>query len=86
MTVTGSSPALNLCRELIERNYDPALPLVALRGQTICLKIRSIGEADRLRVGSHGVGFEADPECGAGPPMRLPGRAGVRHRARREAA
>jgi hypothetical protein len=51
------SPVLKLCRKLIEGGHDPATPLHAYRGDTLCLKVRSIGEAARLRVSSGG-GFE----------------------------
>jgi hypothetical protein len=86
ITTQSSAPVLALCRQLVAAGHDPATPMHAYRGDTLALKIRSIGEAARLRIGSHGVGFEADPGCGARPPMRLSGRAGVRHRAKREAA
>jgi hypothetical protein len=86
ISVTSPSPVLALCRKLIAAGYDPALSLVAYRGGALALRVRSIGEVAQLRVGGHGIGFERDPECGAGSPMRHPGRAGVRHRARREAA
>jgi hypothetical protein len=79
ITVTSPSPILSLCRQLITRGYDPNLPLIAARGQTVCLKIRSIGEAARLRVGGHGVGFEGGSECGAAPPITpsAPARTGT---------
>jgi hypothetical protein len=44
------------------------LPLEASRGFTLCLRVRSIGEGARLRIATHGVGFERVPECTAGPP------------------
>jgi hypothetical protein len=56
------------------------------RGETLALIVRSIGEAARLRIGSHGVGFEADPACGASPPIAPNAPARTRHRARRKAA
>jgi len=86
LTAQSSSPVLPLCCRLVDAGHDPATPMHAYRGDTLALIVRSIGEAIRLRIGSHGAGFEADPECGARPPMRRPGRAGVRHRAKREAA
>jgi hypothetical protein len=55
---TGSSPILHLCRKLIALGYDPALPLVAVRGQTIYLKIRAIGEVAKLSIKPTGNGFE----------------------------
>jgi hypothetical protein len=70
VTVHSASPVLVLCRKLIASGVDPAKPLHVFRGGTLVLTVRSIGLGARLRVGSHGVGFERDPECGAGPPMR----------------
>jgi hypothetical protein len=69
ITVSGRhAPVLALCRALIEAGHDPATPLEAYRGTTLCLRVRSIGEGARLRVAAHGVGFERDPECTAAPP------------------
>jgi hypothetical protein len=66
----GHSPVLGLCPKLIEAGYDPATPLKVYRGETLSLRIRSIGEAARLRVATHGVGFEPLPECTGGSPVR----------------
>jgi hypothetical protein len=84
LTAQSSSPVLLLGRRLADAGHDPATAMQVFRGDTLALIVRSIGEAARLRVGGHGVGFERDLECGAGPPMRLPRRAGVGHRARPE--
>ena len=46
----GSSPLLGLCRKLVDAGHDPRTPLEAYRGDTLCLQVRSIGEAARLRV------------------------------------
>jgi hypothetical protein len=49
--VTGHpAPVLRLCRALIEAGYDPELPLDAYRGDTLCLRVRSIGAAAKLTV------------------------------------
>jgi hypothetical protein len=40
----GHAPVLGLCRALLEAGYDPRRPLRAYRGDTVALKIRSIGE------------------------------------------
>jgi hypothetical protein len=85
IAVQSSSPVLSLCRRPLDAGHDPTTPMQVFRGDTLALTVRSIGEAARLRIGSHGVGFERDPECGAGLPMRRPDRAAVRHRARRAA-
>jgi len=46
----GSSPVLKLCRMLVEAGYDPRTLLECYRGATLCLKVRSIGEATGLEV------------------------------------
>ncbi|MFY9839327.1 MAG: hypothetical protein WAK55_23200 [Xanthobacteraceae bacterium] len=46
-----------MCRKLVEAGHDPATPLEAWRGKTLCLLVRSIGEAARLEVSGEGVGF-----------------------------
>ena len=53
--IKSPSPVLGLCRRLIAEGCDPTTPLEAYRGDTLCLTIRSIGEAAKLEVG--GVGF-----------------------------
>jgi hypothetical protein len=50
ITATGNAPVLALCRRLIEAGHDPALPLEAYRGTTLCLRVRSIGEGAKLTV------------------------------------
>jgi len=66
----GSAPVLELCRKLLAAGHNPALALEAYRSDTLCLRVRSIGEGARLRIATHGVGFERMPECTAGPPAR----------------
>jgi hypothetical protein len=73
--VRASAPVLALCRELIAAGHDPNRPLHVYRDGVLALRVRSIGEAARLRVASHGVGFEADKECTAASLMRFPDRA-----------
>ena len=67
----SSSPVLKLCRMLVDAGHDPGLPLEAWRNGTLCLRIRSIGEAAGLRVAAHGIGFERIPECTAAPSIDL---------------
>src|SRR5689334_5002459 len=55
MTVRGPAPVLALCRLLVEAGHDPATPLEAWPGDVRCLRIRSIGAAAALRIGTHGV-------------------------------
>jgi hypothetical protein len=59
--VTTYAPVLELCRRLIAAGHDPATPLHAYRGLMLCLKVRSIGEAARLRISPTGVGFKRVP-------------------------
>ena len=62
-TTRGHAPILAMCRQLIAAGYDPRSPLLAYRGDTLALRVRSIGDAAELRVAPHGVGFERLPEC-----------------------
>jgi hypothetical protein len=57
MTVRSTTPILALCRLLIEAGHDPETPLEALRGPTLCLRIRHIGEAAQLEPSPRGAGF-----------------------------
>jgi len=50
ISVRGYAPVLDLCRELVAAGFDPACPLEAWRGQTLCLRVHSIGEGARLTV------------------------------------
>jgi hypothetical protein len=52
----GYSPVLTLCRLLLEAGHDPSTPLEAWRGDTLCLHVRSIGEAARLCVEDDNIG------------------------------
>jgi hypothetical protein len=70
ITANGNAPALALCRRLVATGHDPGTPLEAWRGDVLALRVRSIGEAARLRVVTHSVGFERDPECTGGPYIR----------------
>jgi hypothetical protein len=62
-TVTSGIPVLALCRKLIAcSTYASSTPLSAYRGDTLCLKVRSIGEAAKLEISpSKGVGFRPRP-------------------------
>jgi hypothetical protein len=46
----GYAPVLKLCRKLVAAGFDPTSPLEAWRGETLCLRVRSIGEGARLAV------------------------------------
>jgi hypothetical protein len=69
LTATGHAPVLALCHLLIDAGHHPATPLEAHRGEVLCLRVRSIGEAARLRVATHDVGFEPLPECTGASPV-----------------
>jgi hypothetical protein len=40
-----------MCRKLVAEGYDPRRALEAYRGDMLCLKVRSIGEASKLGGG-----------------------------------
>jgi hypothetical protein len=46
-----------LCRKLVEAGCNPATRLEAFRGETLGLKVRSIGEAAKLEIAGSGVGY-----------------------------
>ena len=69
-TARGPSPVLTLCRTLVEGGFDPRRPLHAYRGDTLCLVVRSIGEAARLEINGEGSGFRPLREPDAGPSVR----------------
>jgi hypothetical protein len=50
IVVTGHGPVFRLCRALVRAGHDPETPLEAYRGATLCLRVRSIGEAAQLAV------------------------------------
>src|SRR5262245_6766552 len=50
MDVCSSAPVLALCRLLVEAGHDPATPLEAWRGDVLCLRVRSIGEAAQFSI------------------------------------
>jgi hypothetical protein len=70
ITVTAAAPVLALCRKLIAAGHDPGFRLDVFRGETLCLIVRSIGEAAGLEISHHGVGFLARYEGGTAPLTR----------------
>ena len=68
--VSTSSPLLALCRKLVDAGYDPSTPLEACRGDTLCLRIRSIGEAAKLEINGGGNGFRMAREPDAARSAR----------------
>ena len=73
---TSSTPILALCRILIAAGFDPTMPMECYRGDTLALRIRSIGEAAALEVNAKGTGFIARRAVRAGPFVRKTERAG----------
>ncbi len=79
ITARTYAPALALCRKLIQAGYDPCRPLHAYRGDTLSLKVRSIGEGARWtakdsRFGTPVLHRWREPHLGAAtaPCMRQP--------------
>jgi len=73
ITVRSPSPVLDLARKLIAAGYDSETPLEAWRGSTLCLTVRSIREAARLRVTTAVNGppiFTPAQDMAKGPPVR----------------
>jgi hypothetical protein len=78
VVVSGrNAPVLALCRALLDAGHDPATPLDAYRGATLCLRVRS--EGAKLTVAESGgkprfVSFhpfqDRDGPVGGRPPMR----------------
>jgi hypothetical protein len=50
LAVHVSSPVIALCRKLVDIGIDPATPLNAYRGKTLCLRVLGIGEAAQLEI------------------------------------
>jgi hypothetical protein len=71
--VRAYAPVLALCRKLIEAGHDPATPLQAFRGDTPCLRARSIGEATALEINGERTGFRPAREPDAAPPSDYSG-------------
>jgi hypothetical protein len=70
------APACAVCRKLVEAGYDPRTPLVAWRGEVLCLHIRTIGEGAQLTVEDDRRGTprvrrrrKRSPGDGAGSPV-----------------
>ena len=52
----AAAPVLALCRKLMAAGHNPATSLEAYRGEVLCLRVRSIGEAAMLTVKETGTG------------------------------
>src|SRR5215831_11766633 len=69
ITARGHAPVLALCQLLIEAGHDPNRPLLAYRGDTLCLRVRSIVEGAALAVEDDRMGrprFRRRRALGAG--------------------
>jgi hypothetical protein len=71
LVVKHPAPVLAMCRALIDAGYDPRRPLEAYRGQTLCLRVSSIGYGAQYTV--------EESRSGGAPVLRrykaFPGRA-----------
>ena len=57
LSVRTNAPVLALCRKLVASGIDPQRPLHAYRGEMLCLRVRSLAEAARLKINSKGTNF-----------------------------
>jgi hypothetical protein len=62
LSVRSDSPVLKLCRALLDAGHDPATPLEAYRGVTLCLRVRSIGAGARLTWPQSAQSVEGRPQ------------------------
>jgi len=76
ISATSITPVLNLCAKLIEGGCDRHRPLHAYRGEILCLRVRSIGEAAELEVNAKGTGFIPFRAVRTASPMRFFGEGG----------
>jgi hypothetical protein len=77
ITARSKAPVLALCRSLIKAGQDPIRPLHAYRGDVLCLRVRSIGQAAQLTAEDDRHGRprlrrwrNRARECGVAPPVR----------------
>jgi hypothetical protein len=77
ITVKSTTPVLTLCRRALAAGLDPNLPMEVFRGDTLALRIRSIGEAAGLEIRGDGVGFRPAAGLGTAPPVRPNGKSGL---------
>jgi hypothetical protein len=67
ITVRSATPVLALCRRLIATGHDSATALHVYRGNTLALRVRSIGEAADLEIDGKGCGFKRRAAVGIAP-------------------
>jgi hypothetical protein len=78
---TSPTPILSLCRQLLRAGHDARTPLEAYRGETLCVRLPSIGTGAALTVRDNHSGVPVfatyrdgpdAPKGRGGPsPMRL---------------
>ena len=56
---------------MVDAGHDPGLSLEAWRNHTLCLRVRSIGEAAGLELNGDGTGFRPIRKPDAAPPIDL---------------
>jgi hypothetical protein len=69
ISVTAYTPVVELCKRLVASGHNPATPLKAYRGTTLCLIVRSIGTAAVLEINARGNGFRLCRAADAAPPI-----------------
>src|SRR6516162_5318194 len=77
LVVKHNAPILAMCRKLIEAGYDQDRPLEAYRGDTLCLRISSVGygakwtvEDNRVGTPTHARWRDRVASTGRASPMR----------------
>ena len=83
ITEVSATPILALSRLLVEAGHNPGRPLECYRGDTLCLTVRSIGEAAGLEINGHGSGFVRRRRRGTAPPVRPLAKTGPQEPKRR---
>lgn len=78
----ANTPILELCRKLIAAGHGPGSQLDIYRGETLALRLRSIGAAAALEINGEGTGFRLRRAPATAPPMRQTdggGKSGADH-------
>ncbi len=79
ITVRSNTPALDLCRRLIDGGADPRSKLELYRGDTLALTIANVGVAARLTVNGKGTNFCVRKRWAQRRPCKIPGPDDVGH-------
>ena len=70
LTCCSRTPLLDLCGLLLRAGHDPRTPVEVYRGNTLALRVRSIGEAAELQIGGDGIGFRRRQPAAAPPALQ----------------